>query len=164
MTIPQKYIAWREALGSNGFSFGAGGIRIFRLTEIDEAQVGYSRSEDDESLCDGAEGSWKPQWIVIGYETALGDPIILDTSDPDFQVMTAVHGEGSWEPQPIAKSLGAFATTFRVIREISAGRENPVKLEQSPLQADERESVLGLIRNANNGEVEMDFWEAMLQE
>src|SRR5579864_6181301 len=78
MNIPPQYAAWREALGLDELSFGCGGIRMFSLVEMDEAQVGYSRAEDGGSLCDGAVGSWKPKWIVIGYETGLGDPIILD--------------------------------------------------------------------------------------
>ncbi|HEY6969267.1 MAG TPA: hypothetical protein VJA94_08685 [Candidatus Angelobacter sp.] len=164
MKTPDIYLAWRESIGFDEFSLGSGGIRIFPLAEIDEAQIGYSRSAEGDSLCDGAEGSWKPKWVVIGYETGLGDPIILDTSGRNFQVMTAMQGEGSWEPRPIAKSLEAFATTLRAIRQISVGRENPVAVDENPLSTDERERTLQVIRDSNNGEVEMDFWEVMLPE
>ena len=164
MKIPDRYAAWRNALGFDDISYGVGGIRIFPLAEIDEGQIGYSLSPDGDSLCDGAEGSWKPEWVVIGYETGLGDPIILDTSNSDFQVMTAIHGEGSWEPQPIAKSLEAFGMTLRAVREISTGREYPVALENNPLSDDERRSVLQAIRKINGDEIEMGFWEATLQE
>lgn len=164
MKIPDRYAAWRNALDFDDISYGVGGIRIFPLAEIDEGQIGYSRSPDGYSLCDGAEGSWKPEWIVIGYETGLGDPIILDTSNPNSQVTTAMHGEGSWEPLPIAKSLEVFAATLRAIREISVGREYPVALENNPLSEDQRQSVLRAIRKINDDEIEMGFWEAMLQE
>src|SRR5215471_7296415 len=139
MEIPPEYAAWREALGFDAFSFGCGGIRMFPLTEMDEGQVGYSRAQDDRSFCDEAEGSWKPEWIVIGRDTLLGDPLILDTSHPDLQVTTAMHGEGSWEPQLLAKSLKALAVTLRVMAEISVGREYPVALEANPLSDSERQ-------------------------
>lgn len=163
MKIPPQYAAWRERLGFDEISFGGGGIRLFPLDEIHQAQVGYACGEDGQSFCDGSEGSWKPEWIVIGYEIWLGDPIILNTSHPNLQVMTAMHGEGSWKPQPIAESLDAFGPVLRAIKEVSAGREHPVGLEQNPLSARERNDVLQTIRNANHGEIDMDFWEAMLQ-
>jgi hypothetical protein len=78
--------------------------------------------------------------------------------------MTAMHAEGSWKPQPIAESLDAFRPVLRAIKEVSVGREHPVALEQNPLSARERNDVLQTIRNANHGEIDMDFWEAMLQE
>jgi len=163
MKIPPAYAAWREALGFDEFNFGYSGIRVFPLSEVDEGQVGYSRAEDGRSFCDGAEGSWKPEWIVIGRDTLLGDPIMLDTSHPDLQVMTAMHGEGSWEPQPIAKSLQTLAIALRAIKDISVGREHPVALEQNPLSDSERLQVLQTIRQANNGEIGLDFWEGILE-
>ena len=76
--------------------------------------------------------------------------------------MTAVHGEGAWEPYPIAQSLDAFAATLRAIKEISVGREYPVALESNPLSAAEKKRILHLIRRANSDDVDMDFWAALL--
>ena len=163
MKIPEKYSAWRNELGFDEVSFGVGGIQLFPLHKIDEGQIGYARSEEGDSLCDGAEDSWKPEWIVIGYEIALGDPVFVDTSNPEFPVMTAMHGERTWDPLPVAKSLEAFATILRAIHGISTGRKNPAELEQNPLSNDEREHTLQVIRNANKVEIETDFWEAMLR-
>src|SRR5436853_4533148 len=119
MPIPPEYSAWREALGFDEISFGWSGVRLFPLAELDEGQIGYSRSQDGQSFCDGVEGSWKPERIVIAYDTGLGDPITLDTSSPTLRVMTAMHGEGKWEPHPIARSLNVFAATLRALKEIS---------------------------------------------
>ena len=106
--LPPDYVRWLHELGFDEISFGCGGIKLFTAEEIDEAQVGYSRSIDGKSFCDGKRGSWRPEWITIGYDTALGDPIILDTSTPQLRVMTAMHGEGSWDPKVIADSLPRF--------------------------------------------------------
>ena len=66
--------------------------------------------------------------------------------------MTAMHGEGSWEPEPIAKSLSALAIALRAIKDISVGREHPVALEQNPLSDSERlphgATVYGVGRHA----------------
>jgi len=74
-----------------------------------------------------------------------------------------MHGEESWEPHPIAKSLQAFAATLREIKQVSAGRENPVALEDNPIPSAERERVLQLIRNANDSGMDLEFWELLLE-
>jgi hypothetical protein len=163
MTIPPQYGPWFRALGFAEVSFGCGGLKLFAPEELEEGQVGYSRSQEGKSFCDGAPGSWKPEWIVIGYDTGLGDPIILDTSAPELPVMTAMHGEGSWEPQVIARSLEDFAAALRAFRQVAAGREYPVALEQNPLSPEERENALQQIRGAEGDEIDMDFWEALLE-
>jgi hypothetical protein len=121
MVIPPEYDHWFEALGFNEFSFGYAGLRIFSPTELEEGQLGYSLSSEGESLCDGKPGSWKPQWTVIGFETSLGDPIILDTSNA--QILAAMHGQGSWSPYAIAKSLDVLAIALKEIKRAFTGRE-----------------------------------------
>lgn len=164
MKIPAKYATWRNPLEFDELSFGISGIRLFSMAEMDDAQVGYSRTEDGRSLCDGSKGCWKPEWIVIGHETGLGDPIILDASSLKFPVMTAMHGEGEWSPQMIAESLEAFGASLQAVKEISAGREDPAALEQNPLSDNDRERVLERIKSANRSEMDLDFWAAILEE
>jgi hypothetical protein len=107
MNVPFEYPTWFESLGFTEIAFGYAGLKLLSPAELEEGQTGYSLSDEGESLCDGKPGSWKAEWIAIGYDTSLGDPIILDTSSA--QIMTAMHGEGSWEPYSIAKSLDALA-------------------------------------------------------
>lgn len=123
MKIPPEYPQWLESLGFTEVSFGSGGLQLFPLDELNEGQTGYSKSPEGKSLCDGAPGSWKPEWTVIGNDTSVGDPIILDTASPGLRVMTAMHGEGSWEPYTIATSLRVFAFALRIIKKSSEGRE-----------------------------------------
>jgi hypothetical protein len=161
--VPPEYISWLARLGFREISFGYGGITLFTPEEIDYAQTGYSRSADGESFCDGKPGSWRPEWITIGHDTLLGDPIILDTSTREFSVMTAIHGEGSWDPEVITGSLAGFGDALREVKRASVGREHPVALEQNPLPEDERRFILARIRNAIGPRADIDFWRGLLE-
>ena len=157
-----QYASWFEALGFNTVSFGYSGITLFAPGELDKQQIGYSRGADGQSFCDGRLGSWQPQWLVIGQDTLVGDPFIVDTSHPSSRVMTAMHGEGPWNPYQIARSLDVFGETLRTIRQIAVGREYPVALEKNPLPEAERDKVLDEINRLNGGAIEMDFWKIFL--
>jgi hypothetical protein len=161
MIIPSKYAPWFESLGFNEISFGYVGLRIFSSTELEKGQTGYSPSSEGDFLCDGNSGSWKPEWIVIGYDTSLGDPIILDTSSA--QIMTAMHGEGSWEPYSIAKSLHAFAVALQEIKRASTGRESPAALEKNPLPEGQRRPILDMIRKASGDGINLEFWRLIME-
>jgi hypothetical protein len=164
MTVPPQYAPWLASLGFHEISFDAGGLKLFTPEELEEHQVGYSCSQEGKSFCDGRPGSWQPEWLVIGYETGLGDPIFLDTSLPALPVLTAMHGEESWEPRPISLSLEGFATALRAFREISIGREDPAGLEENPLSSEERARALQRIAGAHGDEIDMGFWELLLGE
>ena len=112
MTIPTRYLALISSLPATEVGFGAGGIRLFTGAEMEEGQVGYSVAPRGLSLCGGPSGKWKPSWLVIGYETGVGDPVFVDISDPRLAVLTAMHGEGAWDPKPVAVSIEAFGKIF----------------------------------------------------
>src|SRR5690348_10851647 len=95
--VPQNYFEQRESISFDDIRYGAGGIKLFRAAELDEGQVGYSVSPDGKSLCTGKQGAWQPNWLVVGYETACGDPLFIHTDNPALPVFTAMHGEGEWE-------------------------------------------------------------------
>ncbi|SRR6266567_3442907 len=163
MTLPPEYVPWLKSLGFNEISFGYDGLKLFLPEELDKGQIGYSKSREGDSLCDGATGSWKAKWIVIGCETLVGDPMILDTSVSPLRVTSTLHDEGVWEPYPIATSLQAFAVALQTIKQYSVGRENPVALEQNPLPVEDRKRALEVIQSANEGEVNLEFWELILE-
>lgn len=163
MNVPIEYAFWVSSLGFTELSFGYTGLKIFTPAELDERQVGYATSADGESLCDGNPGSWRPEWVVIGNDTLVGDPIILDTTAPDLQVKTAIHGESSWEPYPIADSLQGFGEALQAIKKASVGRESPSALENNPISEEERQGVLEVIRMANGNNINMEFWELVLE-
>jgi hypothetical protein len=161
MSMPQEYSAWLQSLGFTEISFGYAGIKLLLPEELEEGQTGYSISSDNQPLCNGEEGAWKPQWLVIGSDTLVGDPIILNTSNST--IMSAVHGEGVWEPFPIAGGFSAFALALNAVQKASAGRENPVALESNPLPEAERKKIVQSIADANGEEINLEFWELILE-
>nr|WP_166695816.1 hypothetical protein [Bacillus cereus] len=83
-------------------------IHLFSREEFEEGQLGYRVDEEDNSLTGDSEGDWKETWYVIGYDENLGDPIFVDIEDKNYPVMTAMHGEGDWEPEVMFSSLNEF--------------------------------------------------------
>jgi hypothetical protein len=159
---PPLYAALRASLPSSKVSFGCGGLQLFDLSEIEGAQVGYSIARDGTALCNEGDGAWRPNWIVIGYETACGDPLFVDISDPALPVFTATHGAGPWAPVAVSISWEAFLASLKVFAEISVSRGNPVELNAKPLSDDERNKFLADIFALNNSEITMDFWDVLL--
>lgn len=152
----------RASLNRSEVSFGCGGLRLFEASEIERKQVGYSVAPDGTSLCGTGEGQWRPSWIVIGCETACGDPLFIETNNSALPVFTAIHGEDDWEPVPIAISVKVFLTSLEEFAQVAAGRRNPVERDANPLTEDERNLFLGRIAALNDGLVELGFWEALL--
>jgi len=161
MRATARYLALRNSLEKGEVSFGVGGLLLFEAAEVDARQVGYSVAPDGSSLC-GGSGRWRPTWIVIGYETACGDPLFIDTSDPALPVFTAVHGEGMWNPVKIAVSAETFLESMKEFARIAVGRSNPVEQDQNPLSDDERNEFLARVTALNEGQIEAEFWDVLL--
>lgn len=49
---------------------------------------------------------WERCWFMLGDEGA--DPIIVDLSEGETQVLQAMHGVGVWEFWPVADNIGQF--------------------------------------------------------
>jgi hypothetical protein len=145
-------------------SLGYNGIELFPFESIEAGQVGYSVDPTGRLLCDGSAGAWKQHWLVIGTESLCGDPVILDTLDPDLRVLAAIHGQGKWEPTTVATSLDGFWEVFRELKTLSVGRENPVVLEDNPIGAEERSKFLGRVAEINGTDEDVtQFWTSMLE-
>jgi hypothetical protein len=102
--------------------------------------------------------------LVIGFETLCGDPLILDTLDPNLRVLHALHGQGQWEPSTIAPSLSGFFKGIQELNRLALGREDPVSLEANPISDSEKSAFLEKIGQINGADGEMmPFWELMLE-
>ena len=159
--IPATFRNWRSSLPFDEISIGYGGVRLVALAELEESQIGYSESLEGKDLCTGAPGDWRSNWLVIGEETCTGDPLILDTSSEALAVFAATHGQGKWDPYPVAVSLEGLSAAINAIAQVSYGRENPVALERNPLIQEERDGALSVIGAANPG-VDLEYWELLL--
>jgi hypothetical protein len=161
-SIPSRYLSLLQNLPARIIEFGYGGIELFEANDLANRQVGYSVNPDGDSLCGYAAGDWKAEWIVIGCELGLGDPLILDTSDDKLAVITAMHGEGSWQPEPVSSSVESFLQMLIDFRELARERENPVKLEAHPLDEVERSHFLEQIAASNGTLSAPDYWQALI--
>ena len=74
------------------------------------AQVGFAISPDGQSLV-GTDGQWRPDWLVVGFDDDLGDPVFIDVGDPSLPVYTATHGVGFWRPVQLASSFASFVAS-----------------------------------------------------
>ncbi len=144
-----RYLAKRETLGDLEVAFGYQSVRVLDTSELAAGQDGYA-----------GEG-WSATWLVIATEDLLGDPIFVDLASDALAVFTAAHGEGTWEPVPIADSLDAFVAALHAVQAISVGRGNPVQLEQNPLPDDERLALVAGIQ-ASSPASDMEFWDSWL--
>jgi len=152
----------RGSLGFDQIEFGVGGVSLFKESEVEAGQIGYSVAPDGSSLC-GKDGAWQPNWIVIGTETACGDPLIVDTADPALPVLADFHGRGEWEPARIAISIEAFVLSLKEFARIARGRTTPAERDANPVTETERDDFFNRVSSANEGRAEMDFWCALLE-
>ena len=149
-----------ESISLEPVSFGWTALRIHRPEEREEAQIGYSIDPDGRSLVSDEEGSWKDNWVVIGYEDLIGDPIFVDVGVEGYPVYTAMHGTGSWNPILIARSI-RFSEALGIIAVLSEGRDNPEELRRNPLPITERDEAIQKIRELDPN-IDIGFWERWL--
>ena len=64
----------------SGISIGYKEITFFSEDKLDQGQVGYSVDTNNSSLITGQEGDWEEDWLVIGVDGLLGNPIFVDMS------------------------------------------------------------------------------------
>jgi hypothetical protein len=139
------YSAWRASLDFDRIDYGAGGIELLQSQDVPKNQVGYAVDSDGHSLVGTGQGDWRSEWVVIGHETACGDPILASQKNP-HSVFHAAHGEGAWEPILVAPSLEIFRRCLEVFRRFANGRSCPVDLEANPASVEEQSQFLAEIR------------------
>lgn len=79
---------------------------IYSPGDLVENQLGYrwysDPSQEDPQPLEG----WLPEWVVIGDIGA--DPIIADTHLAGTPILSAMHGEGEWDPHLMAPTLARY--------------------------------------------------------
>jgi hypothetical protein len=139
--VPNPYASKRVTLDFREIAYGVGGVELYDLGELDAAQLGYSVHPNGRSLVGSSPGEWQQDWIVIGHETACGDPIFLSTKPP-HPVFTAMHGQGKWEPKMISPTMESFWECLQAFKQFAIGRGNPVDLQRNPPDEAETEAYL----------------------
>lgn len=161
MIIPQKYIKMRQNLKYDSVSLGYTEVYIFKVQELENAQIGYRVDLNGNSLTGKNSGDWDENWLVIGNEDCCGDPFLIDIRDKKYSVYMAIHGEGNWEPTLIADSFKKFIKNIECMKDISTGRENPVKLKNNPISEVEKKKIIKRI-SRNDSKTDVSFWENWL--
>jgi hypothetical protein len=82
----------------------------------------------------------------------------IDVSSPDLPIVTATHGEGTWEPLMIADSLQDFKMILVILNDVSSNRSNPVDIEKNPLNKKDRRTALSKIKTQNR-HTDISYWE-----
>lgn len=73
-------------------------IYLFSQNELEKGQIGYRYDKHKNSLISKEHGKWKDEWIVIGCETDMGDPVFVNIDDDAYPVYTAERGTEVWQP------------------------------------------------------------------
>jgi hypothetical protein len=152
------YAEWRAAFDRDTFEYGGMGIELFPADEVPRRQVGFAVAGDGESLVGVEPGDWRPEWLVIGYDTGCGDPIFIAENRP-FPVYTAMHGEGLWEPKLVAPSIGIFGQCLGEFQRFAVGRVIPDEVDANPPTVEQQAQFLRCIMGLTNGDPEaLGFW------
>jgi hypothetical protein len=141
-------------------TLGYSELNFLEADTLEASQVGYSFDPKGNSLMTGKQGAWQPNWIVIASDET-GDPIFIDTDTPELRILTAAHGMGSWDPEPIADSLKSFADVLGQLRLLATGRANPVEKLLNPLSAQEAQQFLKFVKTANPN-TDAAYWETIM--
>ena len=67
MNIPIDFIKLVKSNTISNISLGYDDIYLFDIDSIETEQVGYNIDLDRNSLITDEEGSWKTDWLVIGF-------------------------------------------------------------------------------------------------
>jgi hypothetical protein len=158
LKTPDSYADWRSTFDIDAVEFGVGGIRLFRSSEVAKGQLGFAVASNGESLGGAGPGDWRPEWVVIGIETACGDPIFASQETP-HPVFSAMHGQGFWEPKLVAPSIAAFAKCVRELYRFATGRSWPYGIDPNPPTPEQQAEFLRAIRSLTNGDQDaLGFW------
>jgi hypothetical protein len=135
-------------------------FKIFGLDAIEDGQIGYSMDPGGKYLVSDEEGSWKSEWIVVGYEILCGDPIIIDTKEIGFPVSSLIHGMGDWDGGIyLSESLDKF---INAIRKLNKFIDEKACINSVPrITCDDLDNLLNkIIKEDKYGDLEN--WKSML--
>lgn len=93
---------------------GAGGIYLYDKKEIEEAQIGYRYDDEGNQIKDW----FGDEYVVIGQETACGDPIIAKIDEEDIPIYYMFHDDWSTFGL-LSKSFSQFEDLLKMVEEIN---------------------------------------------
>jgi hypothetical protein len=163
MKIPKPLIKAIDRLPVSAVSIGYSGIVLLNSADLPANQVGYrTHGQTGASLVGSKPSDWRDAWFVIGSDSMCGDPFIVDTAQQALPVMTAMHGQGEWNPEIIATSLVGFAEAVALLARLAKGRESPVALQSNPVSQAERRAFLDQVRKVTG--LNAPYWSQLTRQ
>ncbi|EJQ45995.1 Uncharacterized protein BWINRASL_04524 [Bacillus mycoides] len=86
-----------ETSKQQDIELGSYEIYVFSESELEKGQIGYRYDKHKNSLISNESGKWQEGWIVIGYETDMGDPVFVNVDEDTYPVYTAERGTETWQ-------------------------------------------------------------------
>ncbi|MGG3889821.1 SMI1/KNR4 family protein [Metabacillus fastidiosus] len=135
-------------------------FHIFSFEQLDDCQTGFSIDSDGNSLVTDEEGSWDDNWIVIGYETICGDPIIIELNEDRYPVSRLIHGMGNWDAGSfLTDSMESF---IKILQDIECFlTEKQVLQGKRTLQNKELKTLLNNITEKDKF-TDFEIWQSLL--
>ena len=100
-------------------------VRLIPSIELLQEQLGFALDESGNLREQASSSGWRPQWIIVGHSSLLGDPYFLDVSSPDAEgdcpVFTAMSGTDLWQAELCASSFAMFLRILSVGMEVADG-------------------------------------------
>jgi hypothetical protein len=100
-------------------------VRLIPAAELVEEQMGHGLPGSGNAQDKPNASGWRPNWVIVGHSTLLGDPYFLDTSLPDAEgdcpVYTAMSGTEQWKPRLCASSFALFIRILAIGMELAEG-------------------------------------------
>lgn len=135
-------------------------IRLLRSSELLEEQKGFALDASGEVIGNASPNGWRPNWVIVGHSTLLGDPYFLDVGSPDPEgdcpVYTAMSGTENWQPRLCASSFALFLRILAIGMEVAKGfREDGLDMDDEDVF---REAVAAPIRQYDPAAVKAGHW------
>ncbi len=150
-------IVYKFLTSDHGFQIGYSGIRFKKLRDLDSVATGFEQDFEGMSFNYDRDKDWPKNWLLIGYDRVVGDPVIIDAKSENLVVMTAIKSE-KWQSFVIADSFTNFVKIVEQFKAISTGRENPEALQQNPYNSTELNQFMNSIRNSNP-KTDVSYWQ-----
>ena len=99
-------------------------LEIMSDKDLDYAQEGYRFNPVENKVIEDWAEIVGNSYYVIGFDSMLGDPILVDTSKPELPVYQMMSEE--WEKvYPIAKSFNEFISNLKKLDEMINVKKAP---------------------------------------
>jgi hypothetical protein len=135
-------------------------IRLIPSAQLTQEQHGFAMQESGQLIESTSPSGWRPNWVIIGHSSLLGDPYFLDVSSPDAEgdcpVYTAMSGTDAWKPRLCASSFALFVRILAIGMEVAKGfSEDDIDMDDEDVF---REAVASQIRQYDPAALKAGHW------